>query len=294
MIRTTWTPVLILLLPVLLPAQASSPKAVTAAEAESHIASRAEPAVSPFAQMTKIGGKVKMHITISPSGNVSSVKVLNGHPILIKSALEAVQRWKYRPFMEDGKPIAVETDVELDFPVPAGMSRQEKAARDRFADAEHECRGRLASGKYADAERKCRDGLGKSDDLPKEAILERSQARALLANAIFLQRRFQEAIPLYEEALALDKGYLQPEDGDLATDYANLARAYSVTGGLAKADSLFATAVSTFEAALQRLPRMSQNYRERLKRLLNEYAQLKDVEGQGEAAQELRKKAAAL
>lgn len=63
-------------------------------------------------------------------------------------------------------------------------------------------------------------------------------------------------------------------------------------GGLAKADGLYASAVSTFEAAIQSLPQMKANYTQRLKRTLDEYAQLKEAEGQGEAAEELRKRAA--
>jgi hypothetical protein len=39
---------------------------------------------------------------------------------------------------------------------------------------------------------------------------------------------------------------------------------------------------------------MKENYTRRLKRAVDEYAQLKEAEGQGEAAEELRKKAAGL
>jgi TonB family protein len=292
MVRATPALILILFLPLLYPAQASSPKTVTTAEADSHIVKRVDPTIPPLAKATKIGGEVRLHITISFSGDVSSVKAISGHPFLIQSAIEAAKKWKYRPFVEDGTPIPVETDVELDF--PSGMTDQESTARNRFFPVEKECRDLLNGGSYADAERKCRDAVEISNELPKEIILERSGARGLLANAIFLQKRYQEAIPLYEEALALDKGYLKPDDADLATDYANLGRAYAMTGGLAKADGLYGTAVSTFEAAIQSLPQMKENYTRRLKRTMDEYAQLKEAEGQGEAAEELRKKAAGL
>jgi TonB family protein len=292
MVRIGSALTLTLVLPLLLPAQASSPKTVTAAEADSHIVERIEPTVPPLAKLAKVGGKVRLHIAISPSGDVSSVKAISGHPLLVQSAIETAKKWKYRPFVEGGKPIPVETDVELDF--PGGMPEQERAARNRFYPAEDECRALLNARRYADAERMCREAVEISNELPKDVILERSHARALLANAIFGQRRFQEAIPLYEEALALDEGYRKADDADLATDYANLGGAYAVTGKLAKADGLYATAVSTFEAAIQSLPQMKLNYTQRLKRALDEYAQVKEAEGQDEAAGQLRKKAAGL
>ena len=33
------------------------------------------------------------------------------HPILVKSALEAVWQWRYRPYLLNSEPIEVETDV---------------------------------------------------------------------------------------------------------------------------------------------------------------------------------------
>jgi TonB family protein len=274
------------------PAQTPSPKAVTPAEADNHLVERIAPTVPPLAKMARVGGKVDLRIVISPSGVVSEVKVINGHPLLVQSAIEAVRKWKYKPFIEDGKPIAVVTDVELEF--PGGMTEPEKAVRKRFFSVEEECRALLNEGKYADAEGHCRHAVSVSNELPKNVVLERSEARALLGNSIYLQRRFQEAIPLYEEALALDKRHRKPDDADLATAYANLGRAYAGAGELAKADELYASAVSTFEAAIQSLPQMKQNYTERLKRTLNEFAQVKDAEGQADAARQLRSKAAAL
>ncbi|HEV3038052.1 MAG TPA: hypothetical protein VHA33_09735 [Candidatus Angelobacter sp.] len=95
-------------------------------------------------------------------------------------------------------------------------------------------------------------------------------------------------------AAELDLGYRKPDDADLASDYWNLGRAYAMTGQRDKADGLYATAVSTFEAAIRDLPQMKENYTRRLKRSLNEYAELKESLGQNDKAAELRKKAGAL
>jgi TonB family protein len=270
-------------------AQTEPVKTVSSTDATSHVARSVEPTVPPLAKAVKIGGKVKLHITISPSGDVSSVTVISGHPLLVQSAINAVKQWKYKPFLEGETAISVATDVEIDF--PGGMSDTESAVRNKFFPIVDECRSLLNGGKYSEAEPKCRQAVEISNSLPKEVVLERSDARSLLANSIFLQRRFSEAIPIYEEALELDKGYRKPDDADLASDYANLGRAYGVTGELGKADDMYAAAVKTFRAAIQTLPQMNENYSRRLKRTLNEYAQLKDAEGQAEAATSLRKQA---
>jgi TonB family protein len=280
----------VLLLPALTAAAQTEPvKTVSAAEAASHIAQRVEPVVPPLAKAVKIGGKVKLHIVISPSGEVSSATFLSGHPLLVQAAIDAVKQWKFKPFYERNSGITVATDVELDF--PGGMSESENAVRNKYFRVEDECRSLVQSAKYAEAEPKCRQAVEISDNLPKEVVLERTGALSMLANAIFLQRRFSEAIPLYERALELDKGYRKPDDADLATEYANLGRAYGVTGNLPKADEFYETAVSTFRAAIKSLPSMYENYSRRLQRTLNEYAQLKEAEGQTEAASALRKQA---
>ena len=270
-------------------AQTESPKTVSTVDANSHITHRVEPVVPPLAKAARVGGKVKLHVIISPSGDVSAVTVISGHPMLAPAAIEAVKQWKYKPFAEKGNPSAVATDVELDF--PGGMSENESDVRNRFFPIEKECRELVNAEKYTDAEQRCRQAVALSNELPSEVILERSDAKTLLANAIFLQHRFSEAISLYEQALELDKGYRKPDDADLASDYANLGRAYAMQGELPRADDLYSKAIATFRAAIEGLPSMYENYSRRLQRTLNEYAQLKDAEKQTEAASELRKRA---
>jgi TonB family protein len=270
--------------------QSDAVKIVSAEEATGHIVRRVEPTVPPIAKLAKVGGKVKLHIVISASGEVSSATFLSGPPLLLKAAIDAVKQWKFKPFLEGDAPVVVATDVELDF--PAGMSDGESAVRKKYFSAEDECRSLVKSGQYAEAETACRHAVELSEGLPKDVVLERTEALSMLANSIYLQHRFSDAIPLYEKALELNKGYLKSDDADLATDYENLGRVYAAVGNPAKSDEMFGVAVATFRAAIQGLPSMYENYSRRLKRTLELYAQLKDAEGQTEAASALRKQAA--
>jgi WD40 repeat protein len=281
-----------LFLAIAVTGQTESPKAVSEVDAANHLVQRVEPVVPAIALTAKLGGKVKLHIVISVSGDVAESNYVSGPPLLMKAAMDAVKQWKYRPFLDGGTPIAVAADVEIDF--PGGMTENERATRDKYFHLEDECRSLANGGMYSDAEPKCRLAVEISNALPKDAVLERIDAISMLANSIFSQRRFSEALSLYKQSLDLAKSYRQPDDADLASGYANLGRAYGVTGNLSGADDQYGKAVSTFKAAIKSLPSMYENYSRRLQRVLNEYAQLKEAEGQTGIAAELRREASAI
>lgn len=271
-------------------AQSDTAKAVTPSEAQTHCSRRVDPIVPALAKLAKVGGPVKLRIEISTGGEVVSSRALSGAPVLVQAATEAVKQWRYTPFVEDGEPVMVSTEVEIDF--PAGMSNGEKAIRARYFPLVDECRALISNGEFGAAGEKCREALKVAADLPKDAILERSEALGLLGNCLYQQARYSDAVESYKEALRLDKGYRSPNDADLATDYNNLGRAYATLGETSKADELYSLAVSTFRAAIKSLPEMADKYSSRLKRALDEYAQLKEIEGQTEPASQLRKEAA--
>ena len=268
------------------------PQSVTPQEADSHLVKRVEPALSDSLKAIKAPGPVKLQITISASGDVVSVKLVGGNPLFLSVAMQAVKQWKYKPFEVNGKPLAVSSTVEVHFPGEA--TANEQALRDQSIHLEEQCRALISQAQYTEAEAKCREAVAVSQRLPSDIVLEKSSAQTQLGHAIFLQKRYAEAIPYYEAALKLDQGYREPDDADLASDYENLGRAYAFHGQLSQADGLYSSAVSTFEAAIAGLPGMKDNYTRRLKRTLNEYAQLKELEGDNTAAAALRKKAEGL
>jgi TonB family protein len=40
-------------------------------------------------------------IVVAPNGNVTSTKVLGGHPLLINAAQDAIKKWKFEPGPEE-------------------------------------------------------------------------------------------------------------------------------------------------------------------------------------------------
>jgi len=67
------------------------------------------------ARKKKIQGKVVVKILVSETGDVESAEVVSGDPILGKSAVDAVKKWKFKPFIKNGKPVKVSTKLPIDF-----------------------------------------------------------------------------------------------------------------------------------------------------------------------------------
>ena len=57
---------------------------------------------------------------ISREGTIENLQVLSGHPMLVKAALDAVRQWRYRPYMLNGEPVEVETQVTVNFLLSGG------------------------------------------------------------------------------------------------------------------------------------------------------------------------------
>jgi TonB family protein len=60
-------------------------------------------------------GVVVLEIGIDTSGAVQDVTPVSGDSILAKAASDAVRKWKYKPYLVEGSPIEIETQVTLNF-----------------------------------------------------------------------------------------------------------------------------------------------------------------------------------
>jgi outer membrane biosynthesis protein TonB len=60
-------------------------------------------------------GIVVIEAVIGEHGNVTGVRVISGHPMLIPSVLTAVSKRRYEPTVLDGEPTPVDLRVEITF-----------------------------------------------------------------------------------------------------------------------------------------------------------------------------------
>lgn len=70
---------------------------------------RIEPVYPPLARQLRREGRVELRAIISTQGTIQSLEVISGDPLLIPSALAAVNEWRYQPTLLNGEPVVIET-----------------------------------------------------------------------------------------------------------------------------------------------------------------------------------------
>lgn len=73
------------------------------------------PDYPPLAKMARIQGTVRLEAIIAKDGTIQDLKVLSGHPLLVKAALDAVKQWRYQPTLLNGEPVEVVTEIDVNF-----------------------------------------------------------------------------------------------------------------------------------------------------------------------------------
>jgi protein TonB len=81
---------------------------------------RVQPNYPPLARQARIQGAVVLQAQISKDGNIENLQLVSGHPMLAPAAIEAVKQWKYKPYLLNGEPVEVETQVVVNFTLAGG------------------------------------------------------------------------------------------------------------------------------------------------------------------------------
>ena len=73
------------------------------------------PVYPPIAKTAHVSGTVVLHAIISKDGTIQELQYVSGPPLLMKSAMDAVKEWRYRPTMLNGDPVEVDTTIDVVF-----------------------------------------------------------------------------------------------------------------------------------------------------------------------------------
>jgi protein TonB len=79
------------------------------------VLSRVQPLYPHIAVVNRVQGTVHLNAVITPSGTLEELHVLSGHPMLAQAAIEAVRQWRFRPYVLNGNPIEVQTNIVVNF-----------------------------------------------------------------------------------------------------------------------------------------------------------------------------------
>ena len=88
--------------------------------AEANLLHKVQPIYPPIARQARVQGAVELRAIISKTGMIENLVVVHGHPMLSAAAIEAVRQWRYRPYLLNGEPVAVETQVDVIFSLSGG------------------------------------------------------------------------------------------------------------------------------------------------------------------------------
>jgi TonB family protein len=77
-----------------------------------------DPVYPDEAKKAKLSGSVVLHAIIGKDGKMEKLDVLtSSSPIFNNSALEAVSKWTYRPYLLNGNPTAVDTSITVKYSI---------------------------------------------------------------------------------------------------------------------------------------------------------------------------------
>jgi protein TonB len=82
---------------------------------EGNLLNKMTPLYPEIARRARIQGVVILQAVISKQGTIENLRVVSGHPMLTQSALDAVRQWRYRPYLLNGEPVEVETQITVNF-----------------------------------------------------------------------------------------------------------------------------------------------------------------------------------
>ena len=73
-------------------------------------------AYPPEAAQKQLTGHVRFRAIIAPDGNVQGLSVVEtSNQIFVRAATASVQSWRYQPYLLNGQPVAVDTNITVSF-----------------------------------------------------------------------------------------------------------------------------------------------------------------------------------
>jgi len=81
---------------------------------------KVQPVYPPLARQARIQGNVLLQAEISTEGTIENLHLISGHPMLAPAAIEAVKQWRYKPYILNGEPVPVETQITVIFSLAGG------------------------------------------------------------------------------------------------------------------------------------------------------------------------------
>ena len=76
---------------------------------------KVDPVYPDDARRAKISGPVVMLVTVDDHGKIVDLSALAGPEMLRDAALSTVRQWTYKPYLLNGKPVFVKSQITINF-----------------------------------------------------------------------------------------------------------------------------------------------------------------------------------
>lgn len=97
------------------PATTAAKQTRTTDQAQSH--QPTQPSYPLLTEATAVQGAVLMQALIAADGSVQEMRVISGPAILVSAARQAVQQWRFKPYLLNGKPVETYARVTVNFTI---------------------------------------------------------------------------------------------------------------------------------------------------------------------------------
>jgi protein TonB len=76
---------------------------------------KVEPVYPILAKQAGISGTVELMGVLGVDGRIHELRVVSGHALLIKAAMDAVKQWVFAPTLLNGEPVEVQAPIQVNF-----------------------------------------------------------------------------------------------------------------------------------------------------------------------------------
>jgi periplasmic protein TonB len=76
---------------------------------------RVEPEYPAVARQIRLAGDVELEIVVDEAGNVEKVKITRGNTLLTGPSIQAIRKWKFKPFGPEGQPAKAAGPIRFNF-----------------------------------------------------------------------------------------------------------------------------------------------------------------------------------
>src|SRR5437773_1030567 len=93
---------------------------VSAGVTQGMLVRKVTPTYPPLARTARVQGTVLLAAIIGKDGTVQNLHVISGHPLLTQAAIDAVKQWRYKPYILNGEPVEVDTQMTVNCSLSGG------------------------------------------------------------------------------------------------------------------------------------------------------------------------------